>query len=68
MSTSSVGLSRLERKRIVPLQEASRLMGASVDTIMRRHPDKVIDISPRRKGMRVEDALLLPPEPPEQSA
>jgi len=35
---------------------------------MRRHPDKVIDISPRRKGMRVEDALLLPPEPPEQSA
>ncbi len=49
----------IELRRIVDLKEASRLSGLSVDTIKRRHADKIIDLSPRRRGMRVCDALML---------
>jgi hypothetical protein len=48
-----------ELHRVVDLKEASRLSGLSVDTIKRHHRDKVIDLSPRRRGMRVRDALML---------
>lgn len=49
----------LELQRIVSLQEAERLSGMSVDTIKRRHADKLIRLSPRRLGIRVGDALML---------
>jgi hypothetical protein len=48
-----------ELDRIVELPEASRLSSLSVDTIKRRHADKLIKLSPRRIGMRVRDALML---------
>ena len=50
---------RVELQRIVDLKEASRLSGLSVDSIKRHHGDKIIDLSPRRRGMRVRDALML---------
>ena len=46
-----------ELYRVVDLKEASRLSGLSVDSIKRHHSDKIIDLSPRRRGMRVRDAL-----------
>jgi hypothetical protein len=49
----------IELQRIVDLREASRLSGLSVDTIKRHHADKIIDLSPRRRGMRVGVALSL---------
>ena len=49
----------IELQRIVDLKEASWLCGLSVDTIKRRHGDKIIVLSERRRGMRVRDALLL---------
>ena len=48
-----------ELYRVVDLKEASRLSGLSVDSIKRHHSDKIIDLSPRRRGMRVRDALML---------
>jgi hypothetical protein len=48
--------------RIVTLREASELAGVSPDTLKRRHPTKIIRLSPRRLGMRVRDALFLTDE------
>ena len=47
-------------ERIAPLEEAARLRGVSVDTLMRTDRARIIQLSPRRLGMRVRDALLLP--------
>ena len=48
--------------RIVTLREAAQLAGCSEDTLKRRHPQKIIRLSPRRLGMRVRDALFLTDE------
>ena len=52
-------LSELERLRIVTMAEAARLAGLSEDSLRRHHASKIIKLSPRRDGMRVEDALML---------
>lgn len=49
----------IELRRVVSLQEAARLSGMSTDTIKRRHRNKIINLSPRRRGMRLGDALSL---------
>jgi hypothetical protein len=49
----------VELQRIVDLKEVSRLSGLSVDSIKRHHSDKIIELSPRRRGMRLADALSL---------
>jgi hypothetical protein len=49
----------VELKRIVDLKEASRLSGLSVDSIKRHYRQNIIELSPRRLGMRVGDALML---------
>ena len=38
---------------------ATRLAGASQDTLKREHSDKIVKISRRREGMRVAHALML---------
>jgi hypothetical protein len=53
----------IELDRIAPPAECERLSGADWDTLRRRHPDKVIQISPRRVGMRVRHALMLEDKP-----
>jgi hypothetical protein len=53
------GLSPLELERIAGMPEASHLSGLSEDSLRRHYPDKLIDLSPRRQGMRVRDALML---------
>jgi len=50
----------IELQRIIPLSEAAQLSGVSVDTLKRRHRNKILELSPRRLGMRVRDALMLP--------
>jgi hypothetical protein len=49
----------LELLRIAEMPEASRLAGLSGDTLEREHPDKIVRLSKRRKGMRVAHALML---------
>jgi hypothetical protein len=49
----------LELLRVAEMPEAARLAGASPDTLEREHPDKIVKISRRRKGMRVAHALML---------
>jgi hypothetical protein len=49
----------LQLDSIVSMQKAAELSGVSVDTLQRRHPDKIIRLSPRREGMRLCDALML---------
>jgi hypothetical protein len=49
----------LELLRIVQMPEAEHLSGLSEDSIERHHSEKVVRLSPRRKGMRVIDALML---------
>jgi DNA invertase Pin-like site-specific DNA recombinase len=54
-------LSALERRRIVSLSEAARLRGISVDTlrrqIQRTGKPQIIQLSPRRVGVRLGEAL-----------
>jgi hypothetical protein len=49
----------LEWLRIAEPKEVQRLTSLSWDTIHRNHRDKVVQISKRRVGMRVGDALML---------
>jgi hypothetical protein len=56
------GLSALELERIAGMPEASRLSNLSEDSLRRHYPDMVINLSPRRQGMRVKHALMLNPK------
>ena len=51
--------SRLELQRIAPLSEASKLSGLSEDSLKRHYRNKIKQLSPRRLGMRVRDALMI---------
>ena len=50
--------SERELDRILPLGQAAEISSLSADTLKRRHPDKLIRLSPRRLGMRLRDALM----------
>jgi hypothetical protein len=49
----------LELDRIVSIPQASKLSNLSEDTLRRKYADKIIQLSPRRQGMRVRHALML---------
>jgi hypothetical protein len=57
-------LSKVERLRIVTMAEAARLSSASEDHLRRHHRDKIIDLGPRRQGMRLMHALMLKDKTP----
>jgi hypothetical protein len=57
--TDHTRLSAVELQRIAPLSEAADLAGVSKDTLKRHHSDKILKLSPRCRGMRVCDALML---------
>ena len=48
----------LELEQIVSLQRAEKLSGLSSDSWKRHHQDKIIELSPRRLGVRLRDALM----------
>ena len=52
---------KLELDRIISLQDAKRISSLSPDSWKRNHPDKVVELSPRRLGVRLRDALMLKP-------
>ena len=51
--------SALELDRIISMQEAEAVSSLSVDSWKRHHADKVVELSPRRLGVRLRDALML---------
>jgi hypothetical protein len=50
----------IELSRIVSLREAVRLSNISKEGWYRNHSDKLIRLSPRRIGVRLRHALMLP--------
>ena len=50
---------RLELDRIISLQEAEQISSLSPSSWKRNHADKIVELSPRRLGVRLRDALLL---------
>jgi len=50
---------KLELDRIISLQAAKKLSSLSPDSWKRNHPDKIVELSPRRFGVRLRDALML---------
>ena len=53
----------LELDRIISMREAEEVSSLSVDSLKRHHADKLIELSPRRLGMRLRDALMLRKSP-----
>ena len=49
----------LELQRLVPLRDAARMLGMSVDTIKRRWPDLIVNPSERCSALRLGDLLKL---------
>jgi hypothetical protein len=47
----------LELERIVTLREAHEISGLSPDAWRDNYPDKIIQLSPRRQGVRLRDVL-----------
>jgi hypothetical protein len=45
--------------QIISLTQAESISGLSVETWKRAHPDKLIQLSARRIGVRLRDALML---------
>jgi hypothetical protein len=50
---------RLELDQIIYLQEAEQISSLSPDSWKRNHPEKIVELSPRRLGIRLRDALML---------
>jgi hypothetical protein len=49
---------------MISLPQAAELRGVSVDTFRRLFPDLIVQVSPRRLGVRVGDLLDKPPSKP----
>jgi hypothetical protein len=49
----------LQLMRIIGIRQAAKLAGMSERTLLRRHADKIVHISPGRIGIRVRDALQI---------
>jgi hypothetical protein len=49
----------LELERVLSLPEVERITNLSVDSLNRHHKEKIVELSPRRRGMRLRDALAI---------
>jgi hypothetical protein len=47
----------LALERVIPLQEVTKITSLSRDTLQRHHKAKIVDLSPRRRGMKLRHAL-----------
>jgi hypothetical protein len=50
---------KLELDRIISLQDAEKISSLSPDSWKRNHREKIVELSPRRYGIRLRDALKL---------
>ena len=49
----------LELERVVPLSEVERITSLSHDSLSRHHKEKIVALSPGRRGMRLKDVLAI---------
>ena len=49
----------LQLEAFVPVSEGARLQAVSEDTFRKENADKIVDLSDRRQGIRLKDALKL---------
>jgi len=49
----------LDLQRVLPLDEVEQLTSLSHDSLKRHHGDKIVELSPRRRGMRLRDVLAI---------
>ena len=49
----------LELERVLELPEVEEITSLSVDSIKRHHRDKLVNLSPRRLGMKMRNALAI---------
>jgi len=49
----------LELQSALPLNEVQQITGLSRDSITRHHRDKIVQLSPRRCGMKLRDVLAI---------
>jgi hypothetical protein len=57
--TDPTKLSVVELNRIIPVGEAAELSSISTDGWYRHHRDKLIQLTAKRYGVRLRDALFL---------
>jgi hypothetical protein len=50
---------QLEQRRILSRRQTEEVTSLSWDTIERHHPEIIIQLSPRRDGVRLGDALAI---------
>lgn len=50
-------LAGIEAQRVVPLKEAARLAGVSIDTLRKHYRNLIVRVGPKRVGMRLGDVL-----------
>jgi len=53
------GLTALDLERVVPLPEVVKLTSLSDDTLERRYGHLIVQLSPRRRGMKLRNALAI---------
>jgi hypothetical protein len=49
----------LELERVLELPEVEEITSLSSDSIKRHHRDKLVNLSPRRLGMKLRNALAI---------
>ena len=49
----------LELESVKPLTQVSEITSLSPDTIVRRYPEYIVHLSPRRRGMKVRNILKI---------
>jgi hypothetical protein len=59
MDTQKVEPSWLELESVLAPPKVEQLTSLSWETIQRRYRDKVIELSPRRRGMKLKDVLKI---------
>jgi hypothetical protein len=49
----------LELERILPIPKVEEITSLSHDSLERHHKDKIVNLSPRRRGMKLRDVLAI---------
>jgi hypothetical protein len=57
--TDPTKLSEIELNRIIPIRDAVELSSVSDDGWRRHHSDKLIQLTPKRVGVRLRHALFI---------
>jgi hypothetical protein len=49
----------LELERVLSMPEVEEITSLSVDSLNRHHKEKIVELSPRRRGMKLRNALAI---------